>query len=435
MNLVKIVFFVLVSFSHEVLSRWLPFNTTIIPVMKDVNTSLHKVSWRFRKPIWDGELYYLIDLDAPFTWKTCVVRHYFKIACGLEEGCRFPLSCEDTLCKEAHSYSTNPICPSLNITAKYGCNICAVTPLNPVSNTCKISQLTTDLVDFYVTNGRNPYEGAYPGYGIPYVLSCAPSSLLRSFPKNVRGVAAFSWSGLAFPRQLSFPTVADKFAVCLPSSSSAPGVIFLGDGPFYFTHFPNLDLQTLLSYTPMIRKSSKSLGYYIKINRISIKGTPIQLPSLKSESVKLSTLMPYTTLRSDIYKALVLSFSKATKTMPRVNAVKPFSLCLKASAIGSVRTGFRVPNIDLETESGKVWTISGDNSMKQTGNDAACLAFIDGGLGVKDAIVIGTFQIENNFLFLDLANQKLGFSSSLLARGTSCISFNFTEKSLLPSVH
>ncbi|KAI3754979.1 hypothetical protein L1987_54771 [Smallanthus sonchifolius] len=217
------------------------------------------------------------------------------------------------------------------------------------------------------------------------------------------GIFPFSWSALAFPRQLSFPSVADKFAVCLPSSSAADGVAFLGDGPFYFTP-SNLDLRTILSYTPMIRKSLK---YYIKINRISIKGTRFHLPYLKSEFV-------YMTLRSDIYKALVSGFSKATKNIPRASAVKPFSLCLKASTIGSGRTGFQVPNIDLETESGKVWTISEDNSMKRTGNGAACLAFIDGGLGVKDAIAIGTFQMENNFLFFDLANQKLGFSSSLL---------------------
>ncbi|KAK9076970.1 hypothetical protein SSX86_005305 [Deinandra increscens subsp. villosa] len=415
MHLVNILFFVLiVSFSHQVLSQWLPFNTSVIPVKKDASTSLHTVTMWYN---------YLIDLDAPFTWKDCVVRHS-EIPCGLEEGCRFPLSCRHDFCKEAHSYDPNPVCPSLNITAKYGCNICAVTPLNPVSNTCKLSQLTTDLIKLDVTNGRNPYTGAYPPIGVELVLSCAPSSLLRSTPKNVHGVAAFSWSTLAFPRQLYFT---NKFALCLPSSSSAPGVTFIGDGPFYFTPSPNLDIRTVLSYTPMIRRSSKSLGYYIKINRISIKGIPIHLPSLKSESVKLSTIIPYTTLRSDIYKALVTGFSKATKTIPRVNVVKPFSLCLKSSAIGSVDKGFRVPNIELETESGKVWKISGDNSMKRTGNGTACLAFIDGGSGVKDAIVIGTFQMENNFLFLDLENQKLGFSSSLLARGTPCSSFNFTK--------
>ncbi|KAK1430187.1 hypothetical protein QVD17_12746 [Tagetes erecta] len=429
MHLVKILFFILLSLSHQVSSQSSHFNTSLIPVIKDANTSLHKVGWWFGKPTWERKFDYLIDLDAPFTWRDCSVRRS-PVVCGLEEGCKFPLSCKDALCKEAHLYRSNRLCPSLNITAKYGCNICVVTPFNPVSNTCKLSQLTIDLANLYVTNGRNTYSGAYPGFGIQIAISCAPISLLRSFPVNVHGVTAFSWSRLALPRQLSFPNVADKFALCLPSSAWSPGVVFLGDGPFYFTPFPNLDLRTILSYTPMVRKSSKSLGYYIKINGISIKENRIQL---KSKSVKLSSVVPYTTLRSDIYKALVTAFLKATKdSFPRVNATKPFSVCLSVSVMGYIRTGIRVPNIDLETERGKVWTITADNSMKQVGNDVSCLAFMDGGLGVKDAIVLGTFQMENNFLFLDLENQKLGFSSSLLARGTSCSSFNLTEMPLYP---
>ncbi|XP_076953401.1 gamma conglutin 1-like [Bidens hawaiensis] len=210
-------------------------------------------------------------------------------------------------------------------------------------------------------------------------------------------------------------------ALCLPNLSSARGVAFLGDGPFYFTQFPNLDLRSILSYTPMIRKSSKSLGYYIKINRILIEGTPVtSLPSLKTSFVNLSTLVPYTTLRSDIYKALVTSFS--TNSISRVNMVRPFSLCLKTGS------GFHhVPKIDLETLGGKKWTLSEENLMKRVGNGVECLALIDGGSNVEDDIVIGTNQMENNFLFFDPVNQKLGFSSSLLARGTSCNSFNFTE--------
>ncbi|KAK1430073.1 hypothetical protein QVD17_12569 [Tagetes erecta] len=426
MHLIILLFFVLASFSHQVPLPPTPFNTTVIPVTKDASTSVHKVSWSFTQPTRDTDLSYLIDLDAPFTWQDCVVHKPTNdLFCFIEEGCKSPLPCDDAACKEAQSY-INPLCPSRNITAKYGCKICTVTPFNPVSKSCKLSQLTIDLMHMYVTNGRNPFYEFLPSYfGTPFTLSCAPSSLLRSLPKYVNGVVALSWSSLAFPRQITFPSVADKFGLCLPSSSSitAPGAIFLGDGPFYFTPFPNLDLRTILSYTLMVRKSSKSLGYYVKINGISIKGKHI---TLKAKSMRLSSVVPYTTLRSDIYKALVTAFTKAIKNIPRVNAVKPFSLCVKASAIGSVRTGFRVPNIDLETESGKVWTISGDNSMKRTGNGTACLAFIDGGLGVKDAILMGTFQMENNFLFFDMENQKLGFSSSLLARGTSCSGFNFT---------
>ncbi|KAK9076954.1 hypothetical protein SSX86_005289 [Deinandra increscens subsp. villosa] len=376
----------------------------MILAYKDASTSLPRIH------LWPN---YIIDLDAPFTWNDCVERPFEDTCIEFKKGCRSPLSCSNHLCKEAHSYDPNPNCPSFNITTKYGCNICPVTTLNPVSNKCKLSQLNT-------------YTGRLRPFGIRFVSSCAPSSLLSSLPKDVRGVAAFSWSNLAFPRQLS--RVTDKFALCLTNSSGYAGVIYLGDGPFYFTPtFPNLDIRTILSYTPMIRKSSKSLGYYIKLNRISINGTPIHLPSLKSESVKLSTVVPYTTLRSDIYNALFTAFIKATKDIPRAIAESPFNLCLKAS-VRSVHYRFHVPNIELETESGKVWTISQDNSMERsTWNGAACLAFIDGGSRVEDAIVIGTFQMENNFLFFDLENQKLGFSSSLLARGTACSSANFTQ--------
>ncbi|KAF5764462.1 putative aspartic peptidase A1 family, aspartic peptidase domain superfamily, xylanase inhibitor [Helianthus annuus] len=301
--------------------------------------------------------------------------------------------------------------------------MCIVTPLNPVSKACIVSNLTTDLLRPHWTDGRNPIN-SYPNspFGTRFLLSTAPKSLDQSFPKDVRGVAGFSWSGLCLPHQLASTGVtnAAKFALCLPSSSSALGVTFVGEGPFYFKTNPNVDLRSYLSYTPMIQKSSKSLGYYIKINRILIKGTPVNSVP-KGGSVKMSTIVTYTTLKSDIYKALVASFSNATAGIPQVTAVKPFGLCFKDGALGSGS----VPKIDLEMKSGKIWNVSVENSIKRVGYGVACLAFVDGGSKVTDPIVIGTFQMENNFLYFDLVNQKLGFSSSLLSRGTSCSSFNF----------
>ncbi|XP_071740505.1 chitinase CLP-like [Rutidosis leptorrhynchoides] len=276
----------------------------------------------------------------------------------------------------------------------------------------------------YVTNGRNPSQ--YPNFpfGTPFVLSCAPHSFLRSFPKSVHAIASFSWSALSFPRQAYNPNQADKFALCLPSSPLKPGVTFLGDWPFYFTSFPNHDLRKFLSYTPMIRKTSKSFGYIIKLNRVLVQGIKIPLPLSKGSPVGLSTLKPYTALRSDIYKALIEIVSEATKNFPRVNAVKPFGLCFRASGPGS-RTSYRLPDVDLEMDGGAIWTMSEGNLLKDVGNGVTCLALIDGG-SVKNAIVIGTYQMENNFLFFDLKKQRLGFSSSLLSRGTSCNDFNFT---------
>ncbi|GJR25437.1 aspartic peptidase A1 family protein [Tanacetum coccineum] len=68
--------------------------------------------------------------------------------------------------------------------------------------------------------------------------------------------------------------------------------------------------------------------------------------------------------------------------------------------------------MDLETESGKNWTIYGGNSMKFTRNGTACFAFVDGGLDVKDPIVIGTFQMENNFMSFNLQNQSFNVNPS-----------------------
>ena len=81
----------------------------------------------------------------------------------------------------------------------------------------------------------------------------------------------------------------------------------------------------------------------------------------------------------------------------------------------------QVPDIDLILPNGKKWTIATANSVKQLTRDVACLAFVDGGTAAEHAIVIGTFQFEDNFLEF-----TFGFSSSLLRRQTSCANFNFT---------
>ncbi|GMN31387.1 hypothetical protein TIFTF001_044571 [Ficus carica] len=74
--------------------------------------------------------------------------------------------------------------------------------------------------------------------------------------------------------------------------------------------------------------------------------------------------------------------------------------------------------------------------MVSVSNDVLCLGFVDGGpirfvdWGVKftrTAIVIGGHQIEDNLLQFDLAASRLGFSSTLLTRKTSCSNFNFTS--------
>lgn len=137
-------------------------------------------------------------------------------------------------------------------------------------------------------------------------------------------------------------------------------------------------------------------------------------------------------METTIYNAVTDSFVRelAKANVPRVASVAPFGACFNSKNIGSTRVGPAVPQIDLVLQSKNVyWRISGANSMVQVKDDVLCLGFVDGGVNPRTSIVIGGHQLEDNLLQFDLAASRLGFSSSLLFRQTTCANFNFTSKS------
>ncbi|GAB4843451.1 hypothetical protein Ancab_013413 [Ancistrocladus abbreviatus] len=403
-----LIFILLALISFQTIAR--PYKTLVAPIAKDNNSSLYSIIINSRE-------YYVIDLDAPFTWFLC--KHHHPL-----------VSCRSHPCLEAQSYLSSA-CSSFHNTTKSSCKNCIVTPVNPVTKTCARDNLTYKDLMIYWTNGENPTIAVIFNHSY---ASCAPLALLQSLPAKAIGVGGLSSTKLALPMQFAPAKlgVARKFALCLPSTITANGVIFFGDGPYNLFPPTNADVSSFLSYTPLI-ENPKSLGYYIGVDAISINGQRIKvLPStlaldaLGHNGVKLSTIVPYTTLRSDIYKTFLHEFTKATSPIARVKAEKPFDLCLNVTIVGFSRVGLEVPQIDLELNNGRNWTIYGSNSMKEVSNDVACLAFVDGGKLAEQAVVIGSYQMENNFLVFDLAKSMLGFSSSLYFVRTTCGNFNFT---------
>ncbi|KAF8038922.1 hypothetical protein BT93_B1468 [Corymbia citriodora subsp. variegata] len=409
-NRLLLPFILFSTFSFVVLAPP-PYHTLVAPILKhtNANTSLYSITLN------DHE-HYIIDVDAPFTWYPCQIRHP-------------PVGCNEPACAVARSY-LSPLCPVANNTYKYNQCYCNDTPVNPVTGSCAPSQLTNNDLIIYWTNGRFPTGGV--NFNRLFV-SCAPPSLLQSLPKEAIGVGALSWSSLSLLYQFSYPYgigIARKFALCLPSSSRARGVIFFGDGPYYLLQPTNFDAASVLSYTPL-HGDNTSLGYFINLTGISINGKAINVHHDAFDfkvngSARLSSIVPYTNLRSNIYNALLKEFTKAARGIAQVTKVNPFSLCFNTSTIGSSRHGLRVPQINLILGNGEKWTIYGSNSIKQVDNDVGCLAFVDAGKTAKQAVVIGTYQMENNFLLFDLDQSRLGFSSSLLPYGTTCGGFNFT---------
>ncbi|KAI3700380.1 hypothetical protein L2E82_45006 [Cichorium intybus] len=291
---------------------------------------------------------FLIDIDSPFSWHDCTVDWngwiYESTNCF---DCTHPASCEEHTCTDVRaSYSyESPSCPpvtnSSTLPGSEDC-ICPVNVMNPVNGTCGQALHNYDSFTFSGTDGKNPFS--YYSFVTHRTAACVTSSMLESFPANVSGVIAFSTSPYAFPTSLLKETYIRTFALCLPSSLSAHGVMFFGTGAYYLLPNSDVDVRSLLSYTPLVNHPD-SFGYFIGVKSIVVKGRSI---NVLNSTTKLSTIEAYTILRADIHKQVVHMFSVATMGILRARPVAPFALCLKYR-IGHSLVRLQVPDIVFET--------------------------------------------------------------------------------------
>ncbi|XP_071715146.1 gamma conglutin 1-like [Rutidosis leptorrhynchoides] len=426
LQLLVIIVTLIISHEHEAKAAFVPpYSSVVMPVTKHTDAT---------KPLYSVQIMtkyvnlqylhanFLIDLDAPFIWHNCILQwNSFPGSCPNDTLCTYPVSCEEYQCTDVrttYSYPNTPSCPPVNNDSTipgWGYCTCPVDVVNPVTGSCNQALLNYDEFTVNTSNGRNVFDGLYGFYPN---AACVDSSSFSSFPANVSGVMALSSSPYALPAYL-FEPLKRIVALCLPSNVSAPGALLYGNSSYNLLPQSNVDVRSYLSFTPLL-KHNDSFGYFINVNSIVIKARFIDVPT--NTTARISTTEPYTTLRTDIYNGVVRRFAKVTQRIPLAKPVAPFGHCYNTSNLVSVK----VPDIDFGVQGGKNWIISTANSIKQITKDVACLAFVDGGATSEPAIVIGTFQFEDNFLLFDLENSIFGYSSSLLRKQTSCSNFNFT---------
>ncbi|KAJ3691751.1 hypothetical protein LUZ61_020915 [Rhynchospora tenuis] len=263
------------------------------------------------------------------------------------------------------------------------------------------------------TNGRNPTGDV----------------TLQSFNTscNETSVAGLARSPQSLSSQLiSKLSLKNQFGICMPDSLSPQGVIFFGSEPYeiMWPYYP-VDLSKVITYLPLVIHPEDG-SYMLTLTGLALNYTQI-LSFKPGTTALLSTTNPYTKLRSDIYHPFVDAFTKATVAYPRVSSVEPFELCFNYGSIPASRVGYYVPLIDLMLDGGKNWTIFGYNTITRASEEALCLGFVDGGMNMEHAVVIGAFQMENNFLLFDEEKSRLGFSSTILFMRANCGGFNFTS--------
>ncbi|KAL5221798.1 hypothetical protein ABZP36_026511 [Zizania latifolia] len=371
----------------------------VAPITKDTKNSLYTISLSNKQ--------YLLDLSGELLWSPC-----------------------------SRTHPTVP-CSSGECAAVSGphrkCNgsgrKCTVSPTNPVTGKRDVGDLTVADIAANATDGMAPTAGVTVR-GV--VASCAPGSLLRSFPTATAGDAGLGRGGVSLPTQLySKLSLKRQFAVCLPSTAGAPGVAFFGSGPYGMMPPTLFDVSSILDYTNLVKNPANPSAYIIQLMGIAVNGEAIRLPTGaldRGGGVTLDTAAPYTVLRRDVYRPFAAAFAKATARIPRMPSVSPFKLCFNGSALGVNRVGYVVAPLHLMTRGGGNWTIFGSNSLVKVTADTVCLAFVDGGSSARSAVAVGSFQMENNFLLFDEAKSRLGFTGTLYFIRTTCGNFNFSKK-------
>lgn len=371
-----------------------------------------------------------MDLSSQHTWFDCDA---FNLPTYQ------PIRCGTTKCKNAKNLG----CVGCNLPQKPGCtnNTCGVSSYNPYTNALYAQGLGEDITYVDSTDGlqvRFNYKSPRP-----FPFSCADSGLLKGLSSKTKGMAGLAMGKTSLHTQMSTQfKLPHKFAICVPSTAEISlGHMFIGGGPYWYPPYRK-DIAKELITTPLITnpvstapvysEGEPSDEYFIDVKSIKIDNKIVNvntsLLSINKEGyggTKLSTVTPFTKLQSSIYRALVNDFVKAAtlRKMKRVASVAPFGACFSSKSIAKSQTGAVVPYVDLIFTSKLHWRFYGGNSMVEAKKGVLCLAFVDGGFEPRTSLVIGGHQMENYLIEFDLVLSKLGISTSLLFRNTTCTQF------------
>ncbi|KAK3166452.1 hypothetical protein QOZ80_1AG0045970 [Eleusine coracana subsp. coracana] len=397
---------------------------------KDAATTLYTIT------IKNGGHPLVVDLSSAVYWSRCPAVHR-TIPCHSNECQSYNdnLPLETCSMTRAHKQCSGPK------------DACPTYPYNPVTGECAITDATTFTLSAYATDGANPlFPVTFMAVG-----ACATQIVFDapSLPADTWGVAAMSRLPESLPSQVASTfKLPNQFALCLPRTGATGAAIF-GGGPFELMASPqpvDLTQQVLRDNQVPLLKNPGNGAYYIRVTGINVNNVPVSLPAgaldlnagsgdggviLSTTQLYVGRAMTYTTLRSDVYRALHDAFDAATSDIPRAQAVEPFQLCYQASALGSTLLGYAVANIDLLLDNGRTWLIPGGSSLVQVDDNTVCFAFVEMTTITRvphssPAILFGGYQLEDHLVLFDLDKETFAFSGPLAGIRTTCSNFNFT---------
>ncbi|XP_022861010.1 basic 7S globulin-like [Olea europaea var. sylvestris] len=307
-----------------------------------------------------------------------------------------------------------------------GTKNCTLQSENPISRMVTSGNLAEDRIFMEFEYGVN---SGFMASIDNFLFSCAPNMLLKGLANGAKGILGLGNTRISLPSQIASTNgfFQRRFSLCL---SSSDGVISLAESS-ELTLLGN-EVSRSMMYTPLISKpGGAGEEYKINVKSIKISGKKLSMNKENIGGAKISTIVPYTTMKRKIYGKFVEGYIKAATSLNTtgVAPVAPFGVCFGSKGVENSRLGPNVPIIDLVLQSELVkWRIYGRNSMVQVSDEVICLGFLDGGLNQRDPFIIGGYQLENHVLEFHLGTSMLGISSSLLMGRKNCSEFKLPRE-------
>ncbi|KAJ9182054.1 hypothetical protein P3X46_006087 [Hevea brasiliensis] len=366
----------------------------VLPIYKDASTLQYLTHLNLGTPSLQTTL--VVDLGGRHLWVDC--------SSGYHSSTYRPGHCGSASCSLAKA-ECGSICPS---PAKPGCknNTCTVLAKNSVFGGYLIPEVAIDTISPRSTDGSK--AGSY--VSIPNFIFALSSAFGGSFCR--------------------------KFAICLPSNPKAKWCLVFGDSPYQFHPGYDtskvVDVSSSFRYTKLVNyettasprlQGAQLPEYFVKITSILVNQKPVPINSTLLDFHKtgiggsrITTVQPYTTLETSIYKSFVKVFDEQM-------------LIVRKEDLDMSLLGFSVPDIYLVFGNRDVnWSITGANSIVEVSNDVVCLGFLDRGPNTgltTTSIDVGAHQLQDNLLQFDVAASRLAFTSSLLLQEVECSNFKF----------
>lgn len=268
----------------------------LLPITKHEPTNQFYTTFNIGSPT-KSPVTLLLDLGTNLTWLNC---RKLKSLSSLRL-----VTCQSSTCK---SIPGN------------GCDgkSCLYKQPNPIVT----GRVVQDIASISTTDGGKFLSQV----SVPrFTFSCAGEKTLEGLPPPVAGVLALSPGSSSFTKQVTSAfNVIPKFSLCLPSSGT--GRFYIAGIHYFIPPFNDSSSSIPMTLTPI--KGTDSGDYLLLVLNIYVGGTPLKLnPDLLNGGAKLSTVVHYTVLQTDIYNALAQSFTLEAK----VFKIKSFIFMFKIS--------------------------------------------------------------------------------------------------------